>query len=145
MFHTADMLKIFQQYRGDAIVVPGRGGRHWTQISTMPQRDVPLGDPAMGVSQTYVSDNQNRGTATNVGGYVNPEIDKLFAEGAATNDPAVRQKVYSEVQKVISADLPVIWSHQMSLPTVYRSKLNNLITTGLGLNSNFADVWIAKD
>jgi thiamine pyrophosphate-dependent acetolactate synthase large subunit-like protein len=48
MFHTADMLKIFQQYRGEAIVVPGRGGRHWIQISTSPQRDVPLGDPAMG-------------------------------------------------------------------------------------------------
>jgi len=48
MFQTADMLKIFQQYRGDAIVVPGRGGRHWVNISTKPERDVPLGDPAMG-------------------------------------------------------------------------------------------------
>ena len=48
MFHTADMLKIFQQYRGDAIVVPGRGGRHWVQISTRPNRDAPVGDPAMG-------------------------------------------------------------------------------------------------
>jgi thiamine pyrophosphate-dependent acetolactate synthase large subunit-like protein len=48
MFHTADMLKIFQEYRGDAIVIPGRGGRHWVHISTCPQRDVPLGDPAMG-------------------------------------------------------------------------------------------------
>lgn len=48
MFNTADMLKIFQQYRGDAIVIPGRGGRHWVHISTRPQRDVPLGDPAMG-------------------------------------------------------------------------------------------------
>ena len=48
MFHTADMLQIFQQYRGDAIVIPGRGGRHWVRISTCPQRDVPLGDPAMG-------------------------------------------------------------------------------------------------
>ena len=48
MFNTADMLKIFQQHRGDAIVIPGRGGRHWVQISTRPQRDVPLGDPAMG-------------------------------------------------------------------------------------------------
>jgi thiamine pyrophosphate-dependent acetolactate synthase large subunit-like protein len=48
MFHTAEMLKIFQQYRGDAIIVPGRGGRHWNQISTSPGRDVPLGDPAMG-------------------------------------------------------------------------------------------------
>ncbi len=48
MIQTADMLKIFQQYRGDAIVIPGRGGRHWTEISTQPSRDVPLGDPAMG-------------------------------------------------------------------------------------------------
>lgn len=48
MFHTADMLKIFQQYRGDALVVPGRGGRHWIDISTAPQRDAPMGDPAMG-------------------------------------------------------------------------------------------------
>jgi thiamine pyrophosphate-dependent acetolactate synthase large subunit-like protein len=48
MFETAEMLKIFQRYRGDAIVVPGRGGRHWTEISTRPNRDAPLGDPAMG-------------------------------------------------------------------------------------------------
>src|SRR5262245_37425307 len=48
MFHTADMLKIFQQYRGDAIVVPGRGGRHWVQMSTRPELDAPVGDPAMG-------------------------------------------------------------------------------------------------
>jgi thiamine pyrophosphate-dependent acetolactate synthase large subunit-like protein len=48
MFQTAEMLEIFQQYRGDAIVIPGRGGRHWVHISTNPQRDVPLGDPAMG-------------------------------------------------------------------------------------------------
>jgi len=48
MFRTADMLRIFQAYRGDAIVVPGRGGRHWQQISTRPTRDLPVGDPAMG-------------------------------------------------------------------------------------------------
>ena len=48
MFQTADMLRIFNAHRGDAIVVPGRGARHWQQISTRPTRDVPLGDPAMG-------------------------------------------------------------------------------------------------
>lgn len=48
MFRTADMLEIFQQYRGDALVVPGRGGRHWVHLSNQPGRDVPLGDPAMG-------------------------------------------------------------------------------------------------
>jgi hypothetical protein len=48
MFDTAEMLKIFQRYRGDAIVIPGRGGRHWNKISTRPNLDLPLGDPAMG-------------------------------------------------------------------------------------------------
>lgn len=45
---TADMLKVFNRHRGNAIVVPGRGGRHWVNISTQPNRDLPLGDPAMG-------------------------------------------------------------------------------------------------
>ena len=48
MMDTADMLKAFSRHRGNAIVVPGRGGRHWVEISDKPNRDVPLGDPAMG-------------------------------------------------------------------------------------------------
>jgi thiamine pyrophosphate-dependent acetolactate synthase large subunit-like protein len=48
MINTAEMLKVFQQYRNNALVVPGRGGRHWVGISTLPNRDAPLGDPSMG-------------------------------------------------------------------------------------------------
>jgi len=47
MFNTADMLKIFAKHRGDAIVVSGRGGKHWINISDT-ALDIPLGDPAMG-------------------------------------------------------------------------------------------------
>jgi thiamine pyrophosphate-dependent acetolactate synthase large subunit-like protein len=47
MFNTKDALELFAKYRGDAIVVPGRGGRHWINISEGAM-DVPLGDPAMG-------------------------------------------------------------------------------------------------
>lgn len=48
MMDTAEMLRAFSRHRGDAIVVPGRGGRHWVEISDKPNRDLPLGDPAMG-------------------------------------------------------------------------------------------------
>jgi phosphonopyruvate decarboxylase len=48
MMHTAELLKIFAGHRGDAIVVPGRGGRHWVQLSALEMLDAPLGDPAMG-------------------------------------------------------------------------------------------------
>ena len=48
MMNTMDMLRCFHEYRGNAIVIPGRAGRHWIQISQQPSRDVPLMDPAMG-------------------------------------------------------------------------------------------------
>jgi phosphonopyruvate decarboxylase len=47
MMHTADVLKVFADHRGDAIVISGRGGRHWIRISDT-ALDIPLGDPAMG-------------------------------------------------------------------------------------------------
>ena len=47
MMHTADLLNVFAEHRGDAIVISGRGGRHWITLSDTPL-DIPLGDPAMG-------------------------------------------------------------------------------------------------
>lgn len=48
MMYTADAVKAVLARRGEAIVIPGRGGRHWVPLSTRPGLDVPLGDPAMG-------------------------------------------------------------------------------------------------
>jgi len=48
MIKTTEMFEVFQRHRGDAIVIPGRGGRFWVDISTRPGLDLPLGDPAMG-------------------------------------------------------------------------------------------------
>ena len=48
MMHTADMLRAFAPFREDAIVIPGRGGRYWTELTSRPNLDLPLGDPAMG-------------------------------------------------------------------------------------------------
>jgi thiamine pyrophosphate-dependent acetolactate synthase large subunit-like protein len=48
MMRIAEALDAFRPYRGDAIVVPGRGGRWWTELSNRPALDLPLGDPAMG-------------------------------------------------------------------------------------------------
>src|SRR5262245_6759896 len=48
MMDTAELLKVFNNHRGDAIVIPGTGCRHWANLSRQPNRDLPLGDPAMG-------------------------------------------------------------------------------------------------
>src|SRR5260370_6160034 len=44
----AEALEVFRPHRGDAIVVPGRGGRYWVDQTARAELDVPLGDPAMG-------------------------------------------------------------------------------------------------
>jgi thiamine pyrophosphate-dependent acetolactate synthase large subunit-like protein len=48
MMRIAEALDAFRPHRGDAIVVPGRGGRYWVEQTGNPDLDVPLGDPAMG-------------------------------------------------------------------------------------------------
>ena len=104
-----------------------------------------LGDPAIGVNQTYLSTNQlNRGSAANVDGYVNPQVDALLLKAQNEQNRSERAKLYSEVQKTLSQDLPILWTHQMIMPTVYRNKVKSLISTGLGMNENFADVWVDK-
>ncbi|MEP6589292.1 MAG: ABC transporter substrate-binding protein, partial [Polaromonas sp.] len=104
-----------------------------------------LGDPAIGVNQTYLSTNQlNRGSAANVDGYVNPQVDALLLKAQNEQNRSERAKLYSEVQKTLSQDLPILWTHQMVMPTVYRNKVKSLMSTGLGMNENFADVWVDK-
>ncbi|MBM3342481.1 MAG: hypothetical protein FJY56_10290 [Betaproteobacteria bacterium] len=48
MMKMEELLKVFAPHRGDAIVVSGRANRHWDKISTLKNRDLSLGDPAMG-------------------------------------------------------------------------------------------------
>ena len=48
MMRIAEALAAFKPHRGDAIVVPGRGGKFWGELTQEPDLDVPLGDPAMG-------------------------------------------------------------------------------------------------
>lgn len=48
MMNIADVLQAFKPHRGDAIVVPGRGGRHWVPMTDCEVLDATLGDPSMG-------------------------------------------------------------------------------------------------
>ena len=103
-------------------------------------------DPAIGISYAYTTvTGDNAGTTGgNVHGYSNAEVDKLLAEAGHENDTAKRKQLYSQVQKILSAEVPIIWTHDIVFPTVYREKVHNLTTTGLGTDENFADVWLAK-
>ena len=48
MIQSQDVFRVFQEHRGDAIVIPtGTSGRHWREFSTNENRDLNMGG-AMG-------------------------------------------------------------------------------------------------
>jgi peptide/nickel transport system substrate-binding protein len=103
------------------------------------------GDPALGVSRTYVSSNIAKGSPwNNVEGYANPKVDALFEEGAGIIDPAKRQAAYSELQQIMADEVPNAWLLDMGMPTISRCGVKDLITTGIGLNDGFKNAYIQK-
>ena len=100
------------------------------------------GDPTLGVERTYVSTNIQKIVFTNTGGYVNPEVDKLFTEARNAPLPADRQTAFYAVQKLLVEQIPQIWLMEMSFPTIHDVKVKNLITLGTGVHAPFDDVSI---
>ncbi|RYX92019.1 MAG: ABC transporter substrate-binding protein [Bradyrhizobiaceae bacterium] len=103
------------------------------------------GDPALGVGRNYVSSQIAKGQLfNNLEGYSNPEVDRLFAEGAVATPDSKRKELYDKVQKILVEDVPVAWLLELQFPTIMNCKVKNLITTGIGVNDGFRDAWIDK-
>src|SRR6266850_3810060 len=103
------------------------------------------GDPALGVGRNYITSQIVKGQQfNNVEGYSNPEIDKLFAEGAVATPDSKRKEIYEKAQKILVEDVPVAWMLELQFPTITRCKIKDLITTAIGVNDGFRDAWIDK-
>ncbi|CAM3666104.1 ABC transporter substrate-binding protein [Polaromonas hydrogenivorans] len=97
------------------------------------------GDPALGISRNYVSSEIKKGSPfNNVGGYQSAKADALFFRGSREADPQKRAEAYAEVQKTLIDDVAAVWLLELNFPTVYRSKITNLINSGIGLNDSIA-------
>lgn len=104
------------------------------------------GDPALGVARTYVSSNIAKGSPwNNVSGYVNEEVDRLFAEAAVQASDEARQELYTEVQNIVVDDVPVAWMLELQFPTIYRCDLKNPVSTAIGVNDGMRDAWLDRD
>ncbi|MGO4854612.1 ABC transporter substrate-binding protein [Phaeovulum sp. W22_SRMD_FR3] len=103
------------------------------------------GDPALGVSRNYITSQITKGNPfANVEGYSNPVVDKLFDDAAVATTDAKRQELYTEVQKILQTDVPVAWLQELSFPTLYDCKVQDLVKTANGIGSSLGDTWIAQ-
>ena len=98
------------------------------------------GDPTIGVERTYVSSNIQKIAFTNTMGFSNPKVDELFATARRSATAAERQAAFSEVQKILVQEMPVIWLLELAFPTISDKRLKNLITSATGIHDGFADV-----
>ncbi len=100
-----------------------------------------FGDPALGVTRNYVSSNIRKILFTNTEGYVNPQVDKLADEAAVAVGDEKRQALYSEMQKIIVDEVPIAWLVEMEFPTIYDKRIQNLVTTAIGIHESFDTVY----
>lgn len=89
----------------------GTADMHLQAWGTAPQGDPSYFPAATLAGSGYV-------TGGNVGGYENPELDKLLKEGQETFDEAKRKEVYMSIQELIAEDaglIPVFHANQTSV------------------------------
>lgn len=98
------------------------------------------GDPALGVARSYISSNIRKGVMfSNTQGYENAEVDRIFAEAAVQTSASAQQERYSQVQKLLVDELPVLWMTEQKFPTLHDVALEDLIVSATGVNENFAE------
>lgn len=99
------------------------------------------GDVNIGMEQYLSSANIKHVPFNNVGGYKNERVDEILTATRTLTNPAERQKLLSELQRIVVDDMPYLFLTQMSFPTYYSSKLSDPISTGMGISGDFDDVF----
>lgn len=98
-------------------------------------------DPAVDIARFYVSSNIRPVSFTNGSAYRSAEIDELFAKGADASDADERAEYYSQAQKILSNDLPIIWIEEVGLIGAYNNRFHNVHSWSSYSYYVFWDVW----
>lgn len=103
------------------------------------------GDPVIGTHRSYLSTNIRKGVPyANMSNYKNARVDELLNAAAQEMDVEKRKELYSEFQKNVMNDLPIIQLNLIPYYTVYNKKLNNVVTSIWGPLSPMDELIINK-
>ena len=96
------------------------------------------GDPAIGTSRFYLSSNIRKGVPlTNLQGYINPEVDRLFAQAAVAVTRTRRKRCYSRLQQILTHDVAMLWLYERKPLFFHNKRLKNVVTGPNGPSDGF--------
>lgn len=104
-----------------------------------------LPDPVIGVQRHYGTDQIRSGTPfVNSSRYSNPKVDELLTAGAVEPDADKRSEIYTEIQNILSEDLPVVNLFEMEFLTVYSEKLEDHTVSAMGAYHSFERAYLEE-
>jgi peptide/nickel transport system substrate-binding protein len=83
-------------------------------------------DPVIGIERMYISSNIKKLVWTNTMGYINPEVDRLFAEAQVEKEFETRKKLYHRAQEILVDELPIIWIEDFGFYSLFNKDYNGL-------------------
>jgi peptide/nickel transport system substrate-binding protein len=102
------------------------------------------GDPAIGTSRFYLSSNIRKGVPlTNLQGYINPEVDRLFPQAAVAVSQQEAQACYSRLQQILTHDVAMLWLYERKTMFYYNKRLKNVINGPNGPSDGFGPAVLA--
>jgi peptide/nickel transport system substrate-binding protein len=81
-------------------------------------------DPEIGVRRVYISSNIGPVPFSNGAGYRNPEVDALFDQAATLVDRSARARVYADLQRRLTEDVPYFWIIDSDGARAFRSSFS---------------------
>ena len=101
-----------------------------------------LADPVLGVHRAVHGRNIRQGTVfVNGSQWSNSKSDELMDKATIEPDPNKRAEYYHEMQKIVVDAAPIVWVFELNFPTVVNKRYKDVITSPLGIYTNFATAW----
>ena len=101
-----------------------------------------LPDPVLGVHRAIHGKLIKQGTVfVNGSQWSNPRSDELMDKATVEPDPKKRAEYYHAVQKIVVDGSPIVWVFELNFPTVVNKRYKDVITSPLGIYTNFATAW----
>ncbi|MFV0474268.1 MAG: ABC transporter substrate-binding protein [Pikeienuella sp.] len=102
-------------------------------------------DPIIGVHRLFLCANIRNVVWSNTEGYCNETLDATLKTAASATDMETRRAAYSEFQRIITEDLPMIFTNEEPYTAVYRDNVMDPPLTVWGAMQPMDGVWLKTE